>query len=115
MPNQLAIRGGGPDNITCIVADVVDSATGPLPPSDVSVMVGAASNGTGRLPLHSDSPAGRAHLLTQTAPQAAIAVAIAHDDPFPRKPSAHAGDPVRRRRWPLVTSALAVLVIQIGR
>jgi PPM family protein phosphatase len=110
---ELAIRGGGPDNITCIVADVVDSATGPLPPSDVSVMVGAASNGTGRLPLHTDSPAGRAHLLTQTAPQAAVAVAIAHDDPVPRKPAAHEEDPVRRRRWPLVTSALAVLVILI--
>ena len=110
---ELAIRGGGPDNITCIVADVVDSATAPLPPSDVSVVVGAASNGTGRLPMHSDSPAGRAHLLTQTAPQAAIAVAIAHDDPVPRKPGAHHEDPVRRRRWPLVTSALAVLVILV--
>ncbi len=109
---ELAIRGGGPDNITCIVADVVDSATAPLPPSDVSVVVGAASNGTGRLPLHSDSPAGRAHLLTQTAPQAAIAVAIAHDDPVPRAPSDHEDMP-RRRRWPLVTSALAVLVILI--
>ena len=109
---ELAIRGGGPDNITCIVADVVDSATAPLPPSDVSIVVGAASNGTGRLPLHSDSPAGRAHLLTQTAPQAAIAVAIAHDDPVPRTPSDHEDAP-RRRRWPLVTSALAVLVILI--
>ena len=43
---ELAIRGGGPDNITCIVADVVDSATAPLPPSEVSVVVGAASNGS---------------------------------------------------------------------
>ncbi len=110
---ELAIRGGGPDNITCIVADVVDSVTGPLPPSDVSVMVGAASNGTGRLPLHTDSPAGRAHLLTQTAPQAAIAVAIAHDDPVPRAPGAHEGHAGRRRRWPLVTSALAVLVLLV--
>jgi PPM family protein phosphatase len=110
---ELAIRGGGPDNITCIVADVVDSATTPLPPSDVSVVVGAASNGSGRLPMHSDSPAGRAHLLTQTAPQAAIAVAIAHDDPVPRSPSAGAEEPTHRRRWPLVTSALAVLVILI--
>jgi serine/threonine protein phosphatase PrpC len=107
---ELAIRGGGPDNITCIVADVVDSATAPLPPSDVSVMVGAASNGTGRLPLRTDSPAGRAHLLTQTAPQAAIAVA--HDDPVPRAPGAHASAG-RRRRWPLVTSALTVLVILV--
>jgi serine/threonine protein phosphatase PrpC len=110
---ELAIRGGGPDNITCIVADVVDSATALLPPSDVSVVVGAASNSTGRPPLHIDSPAGRAHLLTQTAPQAAIAVAIAHDDPVPRAASDHGHEAVRRRRWPLVTSALAVLVILV--
>jgi PPM family protein phosphatase len=106
---ELAIRGGGPDNITCIVADVVDSATTSLPPSDTSVVVGAASNGSGRLPMHSDSPAGRAHLLTQTAPQAAIA----HDDPVPRPPGAGTEEPAHRRRWPLVTSALAVLVIVI--
>jgi serine/threonine protein phosphatase PrpC len=30
---ELAIRGGGPDNITCIVADVVDTATDPAAPS----------------------------------------------------------------------------------
>ena len=30
---DLAIRNGGPDNITCIVADVVDTMTGPVPPS----------------------------------------------------------------------------------
>jgi serine/threonine protein phosphatase PrpC len=110
---DLAIRGGGPDNITCIVADVVDSATALLPPSDVSMVVGAASNGTVRLPRRSDSPAARAHMLTQTAPQAAIAVAIAHDDPVPRAASDHEEDVVHRRRWPLVTSALAVLVILI--
>jgi serine/threonine protein phosphatase PrpC len=110
---ELAIRGGGPDNITCIVADVVDSATAPLPPSDVSVVVGAASNGTGSPLRHADTPAGRAHLLTQTAPQAAIAVAIAHDDPVPRAAGHPGADETRRRRWPLVTSALAVLVILI--
>jgi PPM family protein phosphatase len=110
---ELAIRGGGPDNITCIVADVVDSATAPLPPSDVSVVVGAASNGSGRPAVHSDTPAGRAHMLTQTAPQSAIAVAIAHDDPVPREAGEAEEGPGRRRRWPLVTTALAVLVILI--
>ena len=39
---DLAIKGGGPDNITCIVADVVDSATAVRPPSEVSVLAGAA-------------------------------------------------------------------------
>ena len=41
---DLAIHGGGPDNITCIVADVVDTATTRLPPTDIPVMAGAAAN-----------------------------------------------------------------------
>ena len=85
---ELAIRGGGPDNITCIVADVVDSATAPLPPSDTSVMVGAASNGSGGTRFRTDSPAGRAHLLTRTSPQVAV---IAHDDPAPRRATEDSG------------------------
>ena len=55
---ELAIHGGGPDNITCIVADVVDTATTRLPLTTVPVLAGAAANmadpgladGTG--PLH---------------------------------------------------------------
>src|SRR5580698_2799810 len=41
---DLAIHGGGPDNITCIVADVVDTATTRLPPTATAVMAGAAAN-----------------------------------------------------------------------
>ena len=42
---ELAIRGGGPDNITCIVADVVDTATSRVPPTWQPVFAGAAANG----------------------------------------------------------------------
>ena len=110
---ELAIRGGGPDNITCIVADAVDSATASLPPSDASVVVGAASNGSGSPHFRTDSPAGRAHLLTRTAPQ--VAVAIAHDDPAPGPgPAAQAEEePPHRRRLPLVKTALVILVVLI--
>ena len=66
---ELAIRGGGPDNITCIVADAVDSEAD-APTGQMSVVVGAASNGDGRPRLRNDSPAGRAHLLTQAGPAA---------------------------------------------
>jgi len=41
---ELALHGGGPDNITCIVADVVDTATSRVPPSGTPVMAGAAAN-----------------------------------------------------------------------
>jgi serine/threonine protein phosphatase PrpC len=40
---ELAIAGGGPDNITCIVADVVDTATTRLPLTTMPVLAGAAA------------------------------------------------------------------------
>ena len=72
---ELAIRGGGPDNITCIVADVVDTETTSLPPTSAPVMAGAASNGTAaelRSTARQNSPAGRARRLAQTTPQQAL-------------------------------------------
>jgi serine/threonine protein phosphatase PrpC len=114
---ELAIRGGGPDNITCIVADVVDSEADP-PTGPVSVVVGAASNGDGRPRLRTDSPAGRAHLLTRAgrtgtgasrtaeAPAAGLGEQEEEDSGGPdhRAP---------RRRWPVVTTILVILLIVI--
>jgi protein phosphatase len=67
--------------------------------------------------MSADGTAGRSHVLTQTAPQAAIV--IAHDDPVPRaaggavalddtEPGEHV-----RRRLPIVKSLLALLLIVI--
>jgi PPM family protein phosphatase len=72
---ELAIKGGGPDNITCIVADVVDTQTTALPPTRVPVLAGAASHGSAtdlRSTARQNSPATRAMRLTRTAPQAAL-------------------------------------------
>src|SRR5215470_5753467 len=72
---ELAIRGGGPDNITCIVADVVDTQTTALPPTRVPVLAGAASNGPVaelRSTARQSSPATRAMRLTKTTPQQAL-------------------------------------------
>jgi PPM family protein phosphatase len=107
---ELAIRGGGPDNITCIVADVVDGATAPRVPGRSSVLAGAASNG-GRPMIHTDSPAARAHLLSQTKPQAAIVVD--HDDPAPRMLHDDEDDEPPRRRLPIVRSLIVLLFILI--
>jgi serine/threonine protein phosphatase PrpC len=107
---ELAIKGGGPDNITCIVADVVDDASALRPPSKGSVLAGAASNGD-RPMLRTNSPATRAHALSQTTPQAAIVVD--HDD-TPRRPRNEPEPEERtRRRWPIVTSILVLLLIVI--
>ncbi|WP_277441251.1 PP2C family serine/threonine-protein phosphatase [Streptomyces sp. SPB162] len=65
---QLALRGGGPDNITCIVADVLDvddsdTLAGQL--NDTPVVVGAVADS--QLPIsdprHLQTPAGRASEL----------------------------------------------------
>jgi protein phosphatase len=115
---DLAIRSGGPDNITCIVADVVDTETGPVAPSEGTVLAGAAAAGDGRPRPLSDSPAGRAHLLTQEPPRQAA-------PPGPPPASRANGhrrtddfDPddipeVGRRRWPVVTSILVILILLI--
>jgi serine/threonine protein phosphatase PrpC len=41
---ELALHGGGPDNITCIVADVVDTAASRTPMTGTPVLAGAAAN-----------------------------------------------------------------------
>src|SRR5947207_2127310 len=41
---ELALHGGGPDNITCIVADVVDTAASRVPPTGAPVLAGAAAS-----------------------------------------------------------------------
>ncbi|MFI6702350.1 PP2C family protein-serine/threonine phosphatase [Streptomyces sp. NPDC050509] len=73
---QLALRGGGPDNITCIVADVLDvesTDTMANQLSDTPVVVGAVAEN--QLPLSSaenaaamQTPAGRAAGLGRSVP-----------------------------------------------
>ena len=60
---ELALKGGGPDNITAIVADVVEVET--RPPSAVPVTVGAVAEGAVRHP-RVDSPAAKAAALRPT-------------------------------------------------
>ncbi|MFE6026329.1 Stp1/IreP family PP2C-type Ser/Thr phosphatase [Streptomyces niveus] len=73
---QLALRGGGPDNITCIVADVLDvesndTLAGQL--NDTPVVVGAVAENQQLHTSDSDpsmqTPAGRAAGLGRPVPQ----------------------------------------------
>ncbi len=130
---DLAIRSGGPDNITCVLADVVDSEAGP-PPSAEPIIVGALADDAGMTPLRSDSPAARAHQLTHGQPRPTVEV----DADTPASPdrgepdSADTGRPAfaedqdpdwekgvagashrRRRRYPVVTSSLAILALVV--
>jgi len=78
---DLALRGGGPDNITCIVADVVDIDFG----EDAPIMGGSLGDGSDDSPPP-DSAAARASAttLTRTAPSRAVATAEAPARPKPR-------------------------------
>jgi len=127
---ELAIRSGGPDNITCIVADVVDTAADPAAPTQVSVLAGAASSSDGRPPVRTDSPAGRARQLTQVTQisqrpatttaefgdRAADAPAARQDEAGADEDDDEDEDDGRwaRPRWPVVTSILVVLLLVIA-
>src|SRR3984885_135431 len=136
---DLAIHGGGPDNITCIVADVVDTATTRLPLTTMPVLAGAAAtlgdlrlaDGTGPFGIvedhHEDqvraartAPQPAVEDLDQMVTHAVMSVPVSENGAGPRAGGArrsHRAQPrrtrrggPRRRRWPIVTTALAVLV-----
>ena len=92
---ELALRGGGPDNITCIVADVVDIQFG----DDAPIMGGAV--GDGHEDPRPDSAAARATTLTRPAPQRTA-------------PAAQAPVVPRRSRFRVVAAVVAVLVVLVG-
>jgi protein phosphatase len=93
---ELALRGGGPDNITCIVADVVDIDFG----EDAPVLGGSVGDGDeGPRP---DSAAARASATTLTRPAPARAPAAVAPAPAPPRS--------RLRTTVAVAAVLAVLV-----
>src|SRR3984893_7337576 len=133
---DLPIHGGGPDNITCIVADVVDTATTRLPLTTMPVLAGAAAtlgdlrlaDGTGPFDIVEDH-AQTARTASQAPPEdldpmmtaAVMSVPVSENGAGPRVTGARrshraqprrsrGAGPRRRRRWPIVTTALAVLV-----
>jgi protein phosphatase len=142
---ELALHGGGPDNITCIVADVVDTATSRSPTVGTPVLAGAAANvHDPRLSTDGTGPFGavgehRANHFagaydehgqpSMTVAQPMVAVDDLDPDGMPialasengsdltelRARPSHRAQPRRagrsgRRRWPIVTTSLVVLL-----
>jgi protein phosphatase len=96
---DLALRGGGADNITCVVGHVVDPAR--EHPSTVPEIVGAAA-------VRDEAPAVQ-------EPTSPAAKAAALDRPAPTEPDDDApevGPPASRRRWAL-RGVLALLVLAV--
>jgi serine/threonine protein phosphatase PrpC len=107
-----AINNGGPDNITCIVADVVDTVAGPFAPSRGPQLVGAAANPDARSLLTSRGPAAPMKPETQAPASAngylARGLHAPDDDDFDHL------DDLPRRRWPIVTTVLVVLGLLVA-
>jgi PPM family protein phosphatase len=98
---ELALRSGGPDNITVIVADVVEDAggRGRLDP----VIDGAAGDNVGQRQVDPRSAAGRA-ALADPQPQS----------PPPPTPPTGDGSSARRRPLRLLLVAVAALVVLVA-
>jgi len=97
---ELALKGGGPDNVTVIVADVVDIDFG----EDAPIVGGAAGNGQDDHPPP-DSPASRA-----------VAITSPRIEPVRVEPTAPPPDPKakRRKRIRLLVLLFLVLIVLAG-
>ncbi len=99
---ELALKGGGPDNVTCIVADVVDVDYG----EDQPIYGGAAGDGRAD-PPPADSAAARASAATLTRAEPA-----ARPDPAPTRSDAARGRAKpRRSRLAVVLAVVGVIVL----
>ncbi|MEV0613588.1 Stp1/IreP family PP2C-type Ser/Thr phosphatase [Nonomuraea sp. NPDC050404] len=97
---DLANRGGGPDNITCVLADVLEITDGQQLPAEVAV-VGAA----GMNRLHGDSPEtvpGQPGAVTAPQP------VLGGDDYEEPVAQATKRSGRRRRVWPILVTVLGI-------
>ena len=104
---ELALRGGGPDNISCIVADVVELGGGP-PPSTTPQVVGAAAFHRPRRSSAAGTPAARAAALRARLEDSGD---DSEDDDQP--PLTERERRRRRRRW-IAGPVLLVLLLVAG-
>lgn len=115
---QLALRSGGPDNVTVVVADVVDSPRGG---TVVPVVVGAASTDEpGEIAVHADTAAGRAAAFSRSR----VASQNGAGEASGEGPESGTGDgsdddevdrpAPRGTRWRFALSVVGVLVLIAG-
>ncbi|SEP51916.1 PP2C family protein-serine/threonine phosphatase [Amycolatopsis saalfeldensis] len=93
---ELALKGGGTDNVTVIIADVVDVDFG----DDAPIVGGAAGDGSDER-HQGDSPAARARALTQPPPPQRTEPQQLEEDPKAK----------RRKRFRWLVGIVVVLVV----
>ncbi|RUP86608.1 Stp1/IreP family PP2C-type Ser/Thr phosphatase [Dermabacter sp. HSID17554] len=99
---ELALKAGGPDNITCVIADVIDLDTlrkGDPGPSSGSVVVGAAARDRHR-PTAATGPAARAAALTR--------------EEAPYEDEDYEEEPPRRSTWPVIALFTLIGALLVG-
>jgi serine/threonine protein phosphatase PrpC len=94
---ELALKGGGTDNVTVIIADVVDVDFG----DDAPIVGGAAGDGSDER-HQGNSPAARARALTAPPPS---------QHPVEQQPPAEDPKAKRRKRFRWLVGGLVVLIV----
>lgn len=106
---ELALRSGGPDNVTVVVADVVDSNSTDCPELPTSsAMVGALA--VGEEPTHPDTAAGRAAKLMGAQRASKSAASGKKEEPTSDDEEDHR----RRSKLPWIIGVLAIALLGIG-
>lgn len=95
---ELANRGGGPDNITCVVADAVEAAEGAVPPA---VVAGAAA--------HAVEPSDDTISMETSAGRAAALMRDGGEEQ-----GGEVAGPRPRGRWPRILLFVVVLAAALG-
>ncbi|AKE40277.1 serine/threonine protein phosphatase [Corynebacterium kutscheri] len=121
---ELALRSGGPDNVTVVVADVVESDTYPSPLPTTSYVVGALRSDTPEDP-RPDTSAGRAAIALSAEPIAAPTASAsaknadypsyAEPTSIPAPPNPIVSGKKSRRGWLIaIISVLVILALILG-
>lgn len=133
---DLAIRGGAPDNVTCIVADTIDTERSQFAPTTAPAVAGAVASAgnqqtkTFTRPTFDDdgltgmaaAPSGGPGTGQGTRVNAGPGPATQPGRTVPPPADDEAEIPVpavssrrrRRRRWPVMTTLLVLFVVLIG-
>ncbi|MBM0262889.1 protein phosphatase 2C domain-containing protein [Corynebacterium macginleyi] len=108
---DLAIRSGGPDNVTVVIGEVTEEKPAAHEPFQVGALASSAEE-----PTHPDSSASRAAKLTRK-PQVIPPAVMAQEDNAGKDPDEEeAEDEPSRRKvgWKVLIALISVLVLVIG-